>query len=228
MNFERVVGTRTFAVWVSLAVLLFTGLALADEGSLTPAQKVIQDTADQLQKSLQRPDVKSDFTKATGIVDTIIRPAIDFDRVSIMVLGKYWKTATPAQRERFKTEFRRLLVRTYTTAFTEYSDWKITYLPSTSESSADKTTVRTQILQAGAQPVAINYRMVNTKGEWKVYDVLIEGISLLQNYRTSFTSQIGEGGSLDGLIADLTKRNDTAHKEPVPEGESGAAGDKDL
>lgn len=221
MNFERVVGARAFAVWVSLATLFFTAFTHADEAALTPPQKVIQVTADQLQHSLQRPEVKNDFAKATGIVDSIIRPVIDFDRVSIMVLGKYYKTATATQRERFKTEFRRLLVRTYTTAFTEYSDWKINYLPST-DATPEKTTVRTQILQAGGQPVAINYRMVNTKGDWKVYDVLIEGISLLQNYRTSFTNQIGEGGSLDQLIADLTKRNDTAHKEPIPEGESGA------
>jgi phospholipid transport system substrate-binding protein len=224
MNFERVVGARGLAVWVMLATLFSMGPALADDGALTPSQKVIQETSDQLQRNLQRPEVKSDFNKATGIVDTIIEPHIDFDRVSIMVLGKYWKTATPAQRERFKAEFRRLLVRTYTTAFTEYSDWKISYLPSTQESGEDKTLVRTQILQSGAQPVMVNYRMVNTKGKWKVYDVLIEGVSLLQNYRTSFTNQIGDGGSLDQLIADLAKRNDTAHKEPIPEGSESGKG----
>lgn len=217
MSFQRTVSLVLF--WMALAAGFLPGLALADDGAaLTPAQKVIQDTADQLQRNLQKPEVKNDFAKATALVDSIIEPHIDFDRVSVLVLGKFWKTATPQQKERFKNEFRRLLVRTYTTAFTEYANWKIRYLPSQGEAGGDKTMVRTEILQAGAQPVAVNYRMINNKGTWKVYDVLIEGISLLQNYRTSFTNQIAEGGSVEQLIKDLTVRNDTAHKEPLQGG----------
>lgn len=217
MSFQRTVSLVLF--WMALAAGCLPGLALADDGAaLTPAQKVIQDTADQLQRNLQKPEVKNDFAKATALVDSIIEPHIDFDRVSVLVLGKFWKTATPQQKERFKNEFRRLLVRTYTTAFTEYANWKIRYLPSQGEAGGDKTMVRTEILQAGAQPVAVNYRMINNKGTWKVYDVLIEGISLLQNYRTSFTNQIAEGGSVEQLIKDLTVRNDTAHKEPLQGG----------
>lgn len=219
MNFERLVRLRLVAMWVMLAAFLMPGLlpAAEEEAQLAAPQKVIQTTSDQLQQSLQRPEVKNDFKRATQVVETIINPAVDFDRVSVMVLGKYWKAAKPEQRERFKTEFRRLLVRTYTTAFTEYADWKIKYLPLLSESGQDKTLVRTEILQAGAQPVAVNYRMVNAKGAWKVYDILIEGISLLQNYRTSFTTQIAEGGSLDQLINEIAEKNNTAHKEPLPE-----------
>jgi phospholipid transport system substrate-binding protein len=226
MNFERVVGLRVVTVWIALIAVFVPGFAGAEEESatLSAPQKVIQGTSDQLQRGMQRPEIKSNFAKATALVETIIDPSIDFDRVSIMVLGKYWKTATPDQRERFKKEFRRLLVRTYTTAFTEYADWKIRYLPSQEGESSDKTLVRTEILQSGAPPVAVNYRMVNTKGAWKVYDVLIEGISLLQNYRTSFTNQIGDGGSIDKLIADIASRNDTAHKEPIPEGGVAAPG----
>lgn len=217
MNFQRVVGWGV--LWLTLAASLFPALGVAEEqAALTPPQKVIQETSDQLQQSLQRPEIKSDFAKATELVDSIIEPHIDFDRVSVMVLGKYWKTATPEEKVRFKKEFRRLLVRTYTTAFTEYANWKIRYLPTQGASGDDKTMVRTEILQSGAQPVAVNYRMVNTKGTWKVFDVLIEGISLLQNYRTSFTSQIAEGGSVDQLIKDLAHRNDTAHKEPLENG----------
>lgn len=219
MSFQRAIGLNAVLFWLALGIGLLPGLLRADEGgALTPAQKVIQDTADQLQRTLQKPEIKNDFAKATAVVDSIIQPHIDFDRVSVMVLGKYWKTATPQQKERFKNEFRRLLVRTYTTAFTEYANWKIRYLPTQEEPGADKTMVRTEILQAGAQPVAVNYRMVNAKGTWKVFDVLIEGISLLQNYRTSFTNQIAEGGSVEQLIKDLTVRNDTAHKEPLEGG----------
>ncbi len=219
MKFLRVLGLRHQVLWMTLGLSLLPGFLRADDsGALTPAQKVIKDTADQLQRNLQRPEIKKDFAKATALVDTIIEPVIDFDRVSVLVLGKYYRTATTEQKARFKMEFRRLLVRTYTTAFTEYADWNIRYLPSQGEAGSDKTMVRTEILQSGAQPVAVNYRMVSAKGTWKVYDVLIEGISLLQNYRTSFTNQIAEGGSVEQLIKDLTRRNDTAHKEPLESG----------
>jgi len=203
-------GTWLVSVW-----LIFGGLSIATaDEALSPPQQVIQKTSDQLQVSLQKPEYKADFRKATTLVDQIINPNVDFDRVSILVLGKHWRSATPEQRDRFKQEFRMLLVRTYTTAFTEYSDWKIRYLPMEQESSGKKVMVKTEILQSGGQPVAVNYRMVDEGVGWKVYDILIEGISLLQNYRTSFNAEIEEG-SLDQLIAHLAERNAGAMKEPV-------------
>lgn len=201
--------------WIVSVWLIFGGLSIATaDEALSPPQQVIQKTSDQLQVSLQKPEYKADFRKATALVDQIINPNVDFDRVSILVLGKHWRSATPEQRDRFKQEFRMLLVRTYTTAFTEYSDWKIRYLPMEQESSGKKVMVKTEILQSGGQPVAVNYRMVDEGAGWKVYDILIEGISLLQNYRTSFNAEIEEG-SLDQLIAHLAERNAGAMKEPV-------------
>jgi phospholipid transport system substrate-binding protein len=140
-------------------------------------------------------------------VDRIINPHVDFDRVAILVLGKNWKAATPAQQDQFKKEFRTLMVRTYTTAFTEYSDWHINYLPLDEEPSDRKAMVKTEIVQSGGKPVAVNYRMVLDGGEWKVYDVLIEGVSLLQNYRSTFNSELEQGETLDQLIANLSQRN---------------------
>jgi phospholipid transport system substrate-binding protein len=207
-------GLATWAGVLALLLGLLTASVRAEE-ALLPPQQVIQKTSDQLQVSLQKPEYKSDFKKATALVDQIIEPQIDFDRVSILILGKYWKTATPEQKARFKKEFRMLLVRTYTTAFTEYANWKIRYLPLEMNPGDKKVMVRTEILQSGAQPVGVNYRMVEGKGGWKVYDVLIEGISLLQNYRSSFTDEIARTGSLDQLITHLAERNSTALKEPV-------------
>ncbi|AAU91096.1 MULTISPECIES: MlaC/ttg2D family ABC transporter substrate-binding protein [Methylococcus] len=202
-------------------VLLLCGVSAASAFAeqLSPPQQVIQQTSNQLQSSLQKPEYKEDFRKATELVERIIDPHVDFERVSILVLGKYWKTATPDQRERFKKEFRTLLVRTYTTAFTEYSNWNIRYLPMQEGAEPGKTMVRTEVLQEGAQPIAVNYRMVQTGGEWKVYDVLIEGISLLQNYRTSFTQQVAQTG-LEPLIKELVQRNANAFKEPLAHKES--------
>lgn len=213
------------ASWAGAWLLLLSVLsatARAEEG-LLPPQQVIQRTSDQLQVSLQKPEYKSNFKKATDFVEQVINPSIDFDRVSVLVLGKFWKTATPEQKERFKKEFRLLLVRTYTTAFTEYSDWKIHYLPLEMNPSDKKTMVRTEILQPGAQPVGVNYRMVAEGGQWKVYDILIEGVSLLQNYRSSFTEEVSRTG-LDQLIAHLAERNATAMKEPLVGANGGKKG----
>jgi phospholipid transport system substrate-binding protein len=207
-------GLASWAGALLLLVKVFSATAGAEEG-LLPPQQVIQHTSDQLQITLQKPEYKNDFKKATAFVDQALESHVDFDRVSMLILGKHWKTATPEQKERFKKEFRMLLVRTYTTAFTEYANWKIRYLPLEISPSDKKVMVRTEILQSGAQPVAVNYRMVLEKNDWKVYDVLIEGISLLQNYRSSFSDEIARTGSLDQLISHLAERNATAMKEPI-------------
>lgn len=219
------ISTKKSLGLASLASLLALALGLAamqvraeSQEPLTAPQLVIQHTSDELQKSLQKPEYKKDFAKATRLVDQILEAHVDFDRVSMLILGKFWKTATPEQQVRFKKEFRSLLVRTYTTAFTEYADWNIRYLPLKLEEGDNKAVVRTEILQSGAPPVAVNYRMVNLPTGWKVYDVLIEGISLIQNYRTSFTNEVARTGSLDQLITELAQRNSSALKEPVTNG----------
>lgn len=204
-----------YASGLQFALLLcgvFAASAYAEQ--LSAPQQVIQQTSNQLQSSLQKPEYKEDFRKATELVERIINPHVDFERVSVLVLGKFWKTATPDQRDRFKKEFRTLLVRTYTTAFTEYSNWNIRYLPSPEGAESGKTMVRTEVLQEGAKPITVDYRMAQTASEWKVYDVLIGGISLLQNYRTSFTNQVAQTG-LEPLIKDLVQRNANAFKEPL-------------
>lgn len=207
-------GLASWASVLWLLVGLISATARAEE-VLLPPQLVIQHTADQLQANLQKPEYKNDFKKATVFVDKALESNVDFERVSILILGKYWKTATTEQKAKFKKEFRLLLVRTYTTAFTEYANWQIRYLPLEMNAGDKKAMVRTEILQSGAQPVAVNYRMIQDGSTWKVYDVLIEGISLLQNYRSSFTDEISRTGSLDQLITHLAERNATAMKEPV-------------
>ena len=214
--------TLGLASWASLLALVLglASMAIHAEGQepLAAPQLVIQHTVDQLQSNLQKPEYKKDFAKATRLVDQILEAHVDFDRVSHLILGKFWKTANPEQQERFKKEFRLLLVRTYTTAFTEYANWNIRYLPLKLEEGDNKAKVRTEILQSGAQPVAVDYRMVNLDNDWKVYDVLIEGISLVQNYRTSFTNEVSRTGSLDQLITELAQRNSSALKEPLDKG----------
>jgi phospholipid transport system substrate-binding protein len=183
--------------------------------ALLPPQQVIQKTSDEVKQALREYDYKLDVPRATRIVKEILEPHVDVDRAALLILGKHWRTATPQQRERFKNEFRMLLIRTYTAAFTEYKDWDIRYLPLQTPLADKKAVIKTEILQPGAKPVAVDYRMVGTNGTWKVYDVLIEGISLVQNYRTTFSEDIARTGSLDSVIDELSKRNAEGSKASI-------------
>lgn len=183
--------------------------AMGAEG-LSPPQQVIENTVKELQGTLKKEDYRRDFVKAVAFVEKTIEPSVDFNRMAALVLGQYWREASEDQKRRFIEEFRTLLVRTYTTAFTEYADWTVHYLPLAMQPGDKKALVRTEILQPGAQPFGVNFRMLSTHGQWKAYDVVIEGISLVRNYRTSFSDELARTGSLEGLIEHLAERNRAA------------------
>lgn len=200
--------TKQYAVFGLFAVLL--GLmpvtkAVADE--LLPPQQVIQSVSAQIKERLRDKSFTQDFAQVTRFVNGVIDPHADFDRIAALVLGKIWKTATPVEQERFKHEFQTLLVRTYSRAFVEYQDWSIRFPPYTLESGAAKTYVKTEVIQPRKQPVEVSYRMALSNGQWKVYDIVIEGVSLVTNYRTTFSQDVKTKGSLSAVIDDLAKRN---------------------
>jgi len=194
-----------FAVLMALSPI--TGLMAAD---LSPPQQAIELASTKLQEKMQDKSFIKDFTKVTRFVNEAILPSTDFDKISALVLGKLWKDATTDERERFKKEFQTLLVRTYSRAFVEFKDWSIRYLPIEMEADATKVIVKTEVLQPGLQPVAVNYRMLLSNGAWKAYDIMIEGVSLVTNYRTTFTSEVQSKGSLSAVIDGLAKRNSEA------------------
>lgn len=185
--------------------------AAANAADLVEPQKVIEDASQQLKVKMQDPNFTKDFRKITEFVNTVLYPRADFDLISSLVLGKLWKDASPAEKGAFKKEFQTLLIRTYSRAFIEFKEWSIRFLPINPEEDQRKVMVKTEVLQPGLQPIAVNYRMLYTnKGEWKVYDILIEGVSLVTNYRTSFKNEVERTGSLQEVINQLAKRNSEA------------------
>jgi phospholipid transport system substrate-binding protein len=197
-----------FGFFAALMTLIpITPVMAAD---LLPPQQAIESASSKLQQKMQDKSFIKDFAKVAHFVNEAILPHTDFDRISSLVLGKYWRTATPDEREHFKQEFQTLLVRTYSRAFVEFKDWSIRYLPLEVEGEATKAVVKTEVLQPGLQPVAVNYRMYMSNGEWKVYDIMIEGVSLVTNYRTTFSNEIQTKGSLTAVIDALAKRNTEA------------------
>jgi phospholipid transport system substrate-binding protein len=205
MNVKRYTLFGFFSVLIAL--ISVTQVIAAD---LLPPQQAIETASAKLQQKMQDKSFIKDFAKVNQFVNEAILPSTDFDKISALVLGKLWKTATPEERERFKHEFQTLLVRTYSRAFIEFKDWSIRYLPIELEAGATKVIVKTEVIQPSLQPVAVDYRMLLSDGQWKAYDIMIEGVSLVTNYRTTFTTEVQAKGSLSAVIDGLQKRNSEA------------------
>ena len=153
----------------------------------------------------QSADIKSSPDKLRTLVETSVSPNIDFKRLSSVILGKHWKTASAGQRAQFTEGFKQLLLTTYTTSLAEYTGQKIEYRLLKMAAGGRRATVRTKLTQSAGTPVIVDYRLHHKDDHWKIYDVSIEGISLAVNYRSSFSQQINSHG-LDGLIQQLAER----------------------
>jgi len=189
---------------LALTLLLSTGGAAAAD--ISP-QELVRDTSSRMLVALREEQqaIAADGDRLYELVADIVLPYFDFRRMGQWVLGRNWRAATPEQREQFVEQFRILLVRTYGSALSEYSDEKIIYLPFVEPAEAATVTVRTEIEQVGT-PIPISYSMYRSPDGWKVYDVAISGVSLVTNYRSTFGSIIRKEG-MDSLIRQMTDRN---------------------
>jgi phospholipid transport system substrate-binding protein len=201
----KVKHTTLFGLFALFLAFMPFANVTADE--LLPPQQPIANASQLLQQRMQDKNFLKDFGQVTKFVNETIYPHTDFDKISALVLGKNWKTATPEEKERFKHEFQILLIRTYSRAFVEFKDWSVHFLPIEMEPGANKAMVKTEVLQPGIKPVGVDYRMELSNGEWKAYDIMIEGVSLVTNYRTTFSTEVQTKGSLSAVIDDIAKRN---------------------
>jgi len=147
--------------------------------------------------------------KVAELIETKVAPHFEFTSMARLAMGRNWKQATPDQQKALAEEFRTLLVRTYTTAFTQYKDQTVEYRPVKLAPGETDVVVKSFIKQPSGQPVSVDYRMEKTDAGWKVYDVKIEAISLVENYRNTFNTEVQKGG-IDGLIKSLADKNKTA------------------
>ena len=191
-------------VLLVLLVLSSVSQAMPAEG----AKVLVQTTADKVIARVKddRDALRQDPERLHHLVDELIIPHFDFQRMSRWVLGKYWRKASKQQQSKFVDEFRSLLVRTYATALLEYSDQTIKYLPVHAKSGARSVTIKTVVEQSSSSKIPINYRMYPGQQGWKVFDVAIDGVSLISTYRNTFAATIKKDG-IDGLIASLVKKN---------------------
>lgn len=150
-------------------------------------------------------DIKSSPEQLRSLVEANVSPNIDFTRLSGLILGKHWKTASAGQRTQFTKGFKQLLLNTYSTSLAEYTGQKIEHRLLKMAAGGRRATVRTEFTPSAGTPVIVDYRLHHIGDHWKIYDVSIEGISLAVNYRSSFSHEINNHG-LDSLIQQLTER----------------------
>ena len=191
-----------------LALLLTLSFAVsAGAQELSPDELVRKVTADVLDsikadKQLQAGDRK----KALALAEQKILPHVDFREAALLAMGKSWYTATPAQQNLVVNEFRSMLVRIYSNAIDVYRGQTLKVLPVRMAPGATDVTVRNQYLSEGRPPVAVEYSMKKTPEGWKIYDIAVEGVSLVLTYRGEFEQIVRESG-VDGLIQRLAERN---------------------
>ena len=191
---------------VVLVGLLVTGPA--QTGAPDLASAVVRDTSERMLKVLEERRQELEFTPGLiyELVNEIVVPSFDFERITRYAMGRNWHKANTTQKAELIAEFQRLLVRTYAKALLNYSGQEIRYLPLRPGRRAGEVTVHTEVREAGGPSIPIKYRMYLNKGAWKVYDVTIDGVSLVANYRSSFAAEVRRKG-VSGLIGTLKARN---------------------
>jgi phospholipid transport system substrate-binding protein len=157
-------------------------------------------------KSIQAGDTK----KVLALVDEKVVPYVSFQRMTSSAVGRYWRQATPEQQASLETEFKTLLMRTYAGALAQVKDQSVVIKPSRNSPEDEEQIVRTEVRGGGGDPVQLDYRVEKSPSVgWKIYDVNVLGVWLVENYRNSFAQEISKGG-IDGLIAKLGERNKAA------------------
>jgi len=146
-----------------------------------------------------------DKQKAVKLAEEKVLPYVDFEHATRLAVGRAWRDASPEQRKRLVSEFRNMLVRTYSNAIGTYQGQTLKVLPSRGKADPEETIVRTQFVRPGGQPLPIDFSMRQTEEGWKVYDITVEGVSLVLTYRSEFDAIVKHQG-IDGLIKALATK----------------------
>lgn len=188
-----------------LAGLLTVTVAAAD--GMAPDVLVRTVSTDVLEIVRKDKDIQSgNLGKAVELAEAKVLPHFDFAHMTRLAVGKSWRKATPEQQKVLVDEFRTLLVRTYSKAFVEYRNQAIDFKPFKMQPAETDVLVRTSVKQSSGKPVQIDYNLEKSEQGWKVYDISVAGVSLVTNYRSSFTQEVSAGG-IDGLIGSLRAKN---------------------
>jgi phospholipid transport system substrate-binding protein len=193
-----------------LAAFAFSPPVLAQEGGPEQlVQKVTEEVLGTIKKDKQL--AAGDKQKALKLAEEKVLPHIDFEEATRLAVGRAWKEASPEQRKTLVDEFRKMLVRTYSNGIESYQGQTMKILPPRGKQGGDDATVRAQFIRAGGQPLPLEFQARKTPQGWKIYDIAIEGVSLVLTYRSEFDTVVKQGG-IDALIKRLRDKNTPAGK----------------
>jgi len=203
---RRAIANSALSLIGLMLGLALLGAVRADTPDMASA--LVKNTTDRMLRVLEkrRAEIEARPQIIYELVDQIIVPNFDFERITQYAMGRFWRQAGAGQRQALVEEFRRLLVRTYARALLNYSGQEIRIRPLRPGSREGQILVHTEVNEPGGPTVPIDYQMYLKEGAWKVYDVIINGVSLVANYRGSFAEEIRRGG-IAGLIQTLKNRN---------------------
>jgi len=188
---------------------LFSGGALAQE---TTPDQLVQKVTDEVLNAIKSDKqlAAGDRQKALKLAEEKVLPHIDFEEATRLAVGRAWREAKPEQRKQLVDEFRRMLVRTYSNAIEGYQGQTMKILPARGKQGADDATVRAQFIRAGGKPLPIEFQTRKTPQGWKIYDITVEGVSLVLTYRSEFDAVVKQQG-IDGLLKRLAEKNTPAN-----------------
>lgn len=196
------------------ALLMLAVMALPAVAQDVPPDTLVKNvTLEVVDLIVKDKDIKAGSrAKLVGVIEAKVLPHFNFTAMTALAMGQNWTKASAEQRKELTEEFRTLLVRTYASALAAYSEQKFDFRPLRAKATDTDVTVNVRVLQPGAQPVTLDYSMEKTANGWKVYDVIVGGVSLVANYRTEFANTVRASG-VDGLIKDLRAKNKSLEKK---------------
>jgi phospholipid transport system substrate-binding protein len=198
-------------IFCSLTLAMFLAPCLAQD--LPPDALVKNVTLEVIELIAKDREIKAGSrAKVVAVIEQKVLPHFNFGAMTALAMGQNWNKANSEQKKRLTDEFKTLLVRTYASALAAYSEQKFDFRPLRAKPTDTDVTVNVRVLQPGTQAVTLDYSMEKTANGWKVYDVMVGGVSLVANYRTEFANMVRASG-IDGLIKDLQTKNKSMEKK---------------
>ena len=198
----------TKRLWIGLMAAFCVTAVAAEAQGMTPPDALARSVTDEVLAILRADkDIQAgNQKKVLDLVENKVLPHFNFVRMTQLAVGRHWREASPEQQKLLVREFRTLLVQTYAATFTAYRDQEVEYRPLHLQPDETDVVVKSLVNQSGGRPVTVDYRMQKSDSGWKVYDVVVGDLSLVQNYRGSFNTEVKKGG-IDGLLKALTEKN---------------------
>ena len=200
---------------IAVSTLAFTAFAVAAPAAEAPDVLVKRISNDVINTAKSDKDIQSgNVGKVTALVDAKILPYVDFQRMTALAAGRYWRDATPEQKTALSNEFRQLLIHTYSGALSQIKNETVEFKPLRADPADTEVEVKSVVNVARGEPIQLNYRLAKGPSGWKIFDINVLGAWLVETYRGTFSTEISKGG-VDGLIKKLADRNKELANKPL-------------